>query len=170
VLTLEALLGVVADSRRPLKLLIETKHPTRYGGLVEKELVRMLRRFGWSNGDAEHPPSGDPHPVTIMSFAPVALRRIRLLAPAVPLVLLFEKWPPIRRNGSLPSGVATGGPGIHLLRGYPSYVERAHAAGNQVYCWTVDLPEDITLTRQLGVDAIITDRPAAVRTQLNEPE
>ena len=52
VLTLETLLGVVADAGRPLRLLIETKHPTRYGGLVEKELVRLLRRFGWAGRPA----------------------------------------------------------------------------------------------------------------------
>jgi glycerophosphoryl diester phosphodiesterase len=158
VLTLERLLGVVADSDRSVKLLIETKHPTRYGGLVEKELVRMLRRFGWAG---EH-----EHPVTIMSFAPIALRRIRLLAPSVPLVLLLERWPAIRRNGSLPTGIGTVGPGIRLLRYDPSYVARAHAAGNRVFCWTVDEPADIALTRKLGVDAIISNRPSAVLRQL----
>ena len=79
VLTLETLLGVVADAGRPVRLLIETKHPTRYGGLVEKELVRLLQRFGWA------PPAGsasaEPSPITIMSFAQTALRRVRLLAP-----------------------------------------------------------------------------------------
>jgi glycerophosphoryl diester phosphodiesterase len=179
VLLLETLLRVVADSGRPLKLLIETKHPTRYGGLVEKELVRMLRRFGWASNPA-NPPTGHsaphdghsaPHdtadpPVTIMSFAPVALRRIRLLAPAVPLVLLMERWMPIRRDGSLPSGVGATGPGIELLRSDPSYVDRAHARGKRVYCWTVDEPKDVTLLRGLGIDAIITNRPAQVRSQL----
>jgi glycerophosphoryl diester phosphodiesterase len=159
VLTLEVLLGVVADAGRPVKLLIETKHPTRYGGMVEKELVRMLRRFGWAGEHA--------HPVTIMSFAPIALRRIRLLAPPVPLVLLLDRWPAIRRNGSLPNGITTVGPGIRLLRGDPDYVARAHAAGNRVYCWTVDEPADISLTRELGVDAIISNRPSAVRRQLS---
>lgn len=174
VLTLELLLGVVADAGRPLQLLIETKHPTRYGGLVEKELVRLLRRFGWAgNGDAL--PDGasplDPgeHPVTIMSFAPTALRRIRQLAPSVPLVLLMEeRWIPLRRDGLLPTGVRTGGPGIRLLRSEPDYVERAHRAGNRVFCWTVDDPEDVELVSQLGVDAIITNRPAAVLAQLRE--
>src|SRR4051812_35762648 len=42
VLTLERLLQLVADADRPVRLLIETKHPTRYGGLVEKELVELL--------------------------------------------------------------------------------------------------------------------------------
>src|SRR5690348_16703785 len=39
VLTLETLLGLVRDASREVRLLVETKHPTRYAGLVEKELV-----------------------------------------------------------------------------------------------------------------------------------
>lgn len=172
VLTLELLLGVVADAGRPLRLLIETKHPTRYGGLVEKELVRLLQRFGWAGADQDGPadavePAG--HPVTIMSFAPTALRRIRQLAPSVPLTLLMEeRWIPLRRDGSLPTGVRISGPGIRLLRAEPEYVERAHQAGNEVYCWTVDEPEDVELVSRLGVDAIITNRPAAVLAQLRQ--
>lgn len=180
VLTLEKLLGVVADAGRPLRLLIETKHPTRYGGLVEQELVRLLRRFGWA-GASDHAaqaaqpapagaePGAEPdEPVTIMSFAPTALRRIRLLAPSVPLTLLMdERWiPPLRRDGSLPAGVHISGPGIKLLRSEPDYVERAHQAGNRVFCWTVDHPDDVDLVQRLGVDAIITNRPAAVLAQL----
>jgi glycerophosphoryl diester phosphodiesterase len=163
VLTLEMLLGVVADAGRPLQLLIETKHPTRYAGLVEKELVQLLRRFGWA-GDGNEP----AHPVTIMSFAPTALRRIRQLAPAVPLTLLMERWIPLRRDGSLPAGVHISGPGIRLLRSEPDYVERAHQSGNRVFCWTVDEPEDVELVSRLGVDAIITNRPAAVLAQLRQ--
>ncbi|HEV2885941.1 MAG TPA: glycerophosphodiester phosphodiesterase [Jatrophihabitans sp.] len=169
VLTLEMLLGVVADADRPLRLLIETKHPTRYGGLVEKELVRLLQRFGWAgDGEAAAPDGLEPdrHPVTIMSFAPTALRRIRQLAPSVPLTLLMERLIPLRRDGSLPAGVHIGGPGIRMLRAEPDYVKRAHQAGNRVFCWTVDEPEDVELVRELGVDAIITNRPAAVLAQL----
>ena len=176
VLTLEKLLGVVADAGRPLRLLIETKHPTRYGGLVEQELVRLLRRFGWAGASNQAARTGagpaadlEPdEPVTIMSFAPTALRRIRLLAPSVPLTLLADerRIPPLRRDGSLPAGVHTSGPGIRVLRSEPDYVERAHQAGNRVFCWTVDRPEDVELVRRLGVDAIITNRPAAVLAQL----
>ena len=42
VLTLRRLLEVVADADRPLELAIETKHPTRYGGLVERRLAETL--------------------------------------------------------------------------------------------------------------------------------
>lgn len=171
VLTLETLLGVVADAGRPLQMLIETKHPTRYGGLVEKELVRMLKRFGWAGKHGRQTPRPgasyhDEQPITIMSFAPVALRRVRLLAPSVPLVLLQDRWSQSRRDGSLPTGVATAGPGIRLLRSDPDYVARTHDAGNRVYCWTVDRPEDVSLVAGLGVDAIITNRPSTIRRQL----
>jgi len=174
VLTLETLFEVVATADRPLRLLVETKHPTRYGGLVEKELVRLLQRFGWAGtsgpmrrtGDAESAGGHPGQPVTIMSFAPIALRRIRLLSPGVPLVLLMERWSPIRRDGSLPPGVGTAGPGIRLVRTDPGYVDRAHALGHRVYCWTVDAVRDVTLVRRLGVDAIITNRPAPVQSQL----
>jgi glycerophosphoryl diester phosphodiesterase len=168
VLTLRTLLSVVADAGRPLQLLIETKHPTRYGGLVEQELVRLLRRFGFA-GDPDRARRAGPaaeHPVTIMSFAGVALRRVRLLAPDVPLVLLLDRPSALRRTGSLPTGVHIAGPGIRALHSEPGYVARAHAAGNRVYSWTVDEPADVELARELGIDAIITNRPAQVRRQL----
>ncbi|MFL6161872.1 MAG: glycerophosphodiester phosphodiesterase [Jatrophihabitantaceae bacterium] len=164
VLTLETLLSVVADADRPIRLLIETKHPTRYGGLVEQELVRLLQRFGWAAPTGSV--GGEQSPVTIMSFAQVALRRVRLLAPTVPLVLLLLRETPFRRDGSLPTGVYTAGPGLKLLREEPGFVARAHAAGNRVFCWTVDEPADIELVSRLGIDAIITNRPREVQAQL----
>jgi glycerophosphoryl diester phosphodiesterase len=79
-----------------------------------------------------------------------------------------ERWMPIRRDGALPAGVHISGPGIRVLRSEPDYVERAHQAGNRVFCWTVDRPEDVELVSSLGVDAIITNRPAAVLAQLRQ--
>ena len=32
-------------SERPIGLAIETKHPTRYAGLVERQLARVLAEF-----------------------------------------------------------------------------------------------------------------------------
>ena len=81
--------GCSAWSRRarPVRLLIETKHPTRYGGLVEKELVDLLGRFGWAGHGrgrrtAARTPADMDNRVVVMSFAPTALRRVKLLAPA----------------------------------------------------------------------------------------
>jgi len=171
VLTLERLLELVADTSPPVRLLIETKHPTRYGGLVEKELVELLDRFGWAGRPG--PPKSSRQPanmdsrVAVMSFAPTAIRRVRLLAPDVPTVLLLEWQLPVRQERLLPPGVAIAGPGLHLLRGDPGFVERAHARGYRVYVWTVDQPEDIDFVRRLGVDTIISNTPRTVIARLD---
>jgi glycerophosphoryl diester phosphodiesterase len=44
ILTLARLLDYVAGCARPIQLAIETKHPTRYAGLVERRLVSLLDR------------------------------------------------------------------------------------------------------------------------------
>jgi glycerophosphoryl diester phosphodiesterase len=161
VLTLARLLEAVVAAPRPVRLLVETKHPTRYAGLVEQQLVRLLRRY-----DLLGPAGPDRPQVTVMSFAPLGLRRIRLLAPDLPTVLLFDRVPLPRRDGSLPTGVRTAGPGIHVVRAHPDYVVRVHQHGHQVYVWTVNEPADVELVLSLGVDGIITDRPAAVLARL----
>lgn len=170
VLRLETLLGLIKDVSREVRLLVETKHPTRYAGLVEKELVRVLRRFGWAGrplevterASARRRPSHVDGRVSVMSFAPVALRRVRLLAPELPTVLLMERLMRGRRDGGLPGGVGIAGPGLELLVADPGYVARAHARGNLVYVWTVDSLADIDYVVGLGVDAVITNRPAEV--------
>lgn len=170
VLTLEMLLALVRDAGREIRLLIETKHPTRYGGLVEKTLVEMLARFGWAGRhgppDTLRQPPDMASRAQVMSFAPTALRRVRMLAPDIPTVLLLDRLLPLRRDGVLPPGVSIAGPGLHLLRADPGYVQRAHRRGHQVYVWTVDEPDDVEFVRSLGVDTIITDHPREVGGQL----
>jgi glycerophosphoryl diester phosphodiesterase len=156
VLRLETLLSLVRDSSREVRLLIETKHPTRYGGLVEKELVAALARYGWAGNPIQAVPR-----VTVMSFATTAIRRIRLLAPSVPTVLLVEHL--LAARALVPAGVDIVGPGLQLLRTTPDLGARWHARGRRVYVWTVDDPADIAYVLGLQVDAIITNRPAQVR-------
>ena len=155
VLTLDRLLGVVEETG--VRLLIETKHPTRYAGLVEQKLVGLLTERGMQ---------GAGSPVAVMSFATLALRRIRLLAPALPTVQLYKRVPTLRRDGSLPLVADVSGPGITVVRSDPGYVRRVHARGRQVYVWTVDAPADIDLVLSLGVDAVITNRPTEVLSRL----
>lgn len=171
VLTLRRLLELVHDSGTGVRLLVETKHPTRYAGLVEKELVELLRHFGWADNPPDdlekalHTAPDLQARVTVMSFAMTAVKRVKLLSPSTPTVLLLDRLAPGRRVG-LGAGAAIAGPSVRLLRHDPDYVARAHERGYPVYVWTVDDPDDVTFVRHLGVDAIISNRPEAVIAQL----
>lgn len=155
VLTLERLLRLVAETDRPVGLAIETKHPTRWAGQVERRLLETLDR---------HPVPG---PVRVMSFSARSLHRVRAAAPGLPTVYLMHFLLPRHRSGRLPPGIGIAGPSIRILRRDPGYVARAHRAGQEVHVWTVDAPEDVELCARLGVDAVITNRPRTVREQLS---
>ncbi|WP_149179525.1 glycerophosphodiester phosphodiesterase [Streptomyces sp. TRM49041] len=161
VLTLERLLGLVADTGRHIELAIETKHPTRWAGQVEERLVQLLRRYG-----LDDPPTPADSPVRIMSFSARSLHRVAAAAPDVPTVYLTQFVSPRLRDGRLPAGSRIAGPSIRIVRNHPAYVARLHRAGHRVHVWTVDDPEDVELCVRLGVDAIITNRPKQVLSQL----
>ncbi|HEY2950421.1 MAG TPA: glycerophosphodiester phosphodiesterase [Micromonosporaceae bacterium] len=158
VLTLDRLLRAVREAGRPVRLLIETKHPSRYGADVERRVIDLLAAHGMLTDDDVR--------VTVMSFSPLALRRIRELAPALPTVQLLEVLPPGLRPGRLPFGSRVAGPGIGLVRARPGLIPALRAAGNEVYVWTVNEPSDVELVLRHGVDGIITDRPRYVLDRL----
>jgi glycerophosphoryl diester phosphodiesterase len=160
VLTLEGLLDTALSAGRPIRVLIETKHPARYGNEVEDRLVAVLRRYGLDGSGT----AGVR--VTMMSFSVAAVRRVRRLAPELPTVLLMDLLPPWLRTRRLPAGIPAAGPGVRLLRNHPRLAERLHDQGNQVYVWTVNSAEDVDLVLRLGVDGIISDRPRYVLNRL----
>ena len=156
-LTLETLLTATLDRRADIKFAIETKHPVRYGGYVERELADVLAKFGLDR------PRGDGiPPVRMMSFSRMAVLRMQKLAPAVPTVFLMDRiwWP--YRDGSLPPGVFASGPSIEVLKAHPGYVSRVHAAGGQVHVWVVDEKDDLQICRDQGVDVVISNQPAKI--------
>ncbi|TCM49481.1 glycerophosphodiester phosphodiesterase family protein [Kribbella sp. VKM Ac-2568] len=164
VLTLERLLETVRDAGRPLELAIETKHPTRYAGLVERRLIEMLDRFGWA-----HPKVGSESPVRVMSFSWLSLRRMRVMAPGLRTVLLMDRVPLRFRDGSLPTGVSYAGPSLEIVTAHPEFVDRAHKHGHQVHVWTVNTEQDVLHCADVGVDAIISDRPELALKTLAAP-
>ncbi len=158
VLAFDDLLDLVVGTPRPLRLFVETKHPTRFGGLVEEQVVASLAEHGL------HEPA-DPlqSSITVMSFATKAVRRVHALAPNLPTMQLYRSVPALRRDGTLPRGIRIAGVSIATLRTHPAYVRRVHREGNRCYVWTVDEPDDVELALSLGVEGIITNRPAMVR-------
>ncbi|MFJ4859854.1 MULTISPECIES: glycerophosphodiester phosphodiesterase family protein [unclassified Streptomyces] len=155
VLLFEDLLKEALAADRPVGLAVETKHPTRAGGRLEAELVRVLKDHGLADGSAGL--------VEVMSFSRNALIRLNRLAPGLPAVYLIER----RLRPVRPPFAGHAGPGIDLVRKDPGLVARLKAKGLRVRVWTVDEPEDVELCLRLGVDTLITNRPREVRAQLD---
>ncbi len=55
---------------------------------------------------------------------------------------------------------------VHAGLATPRFVRRAHAAGKDVYVWTVNDPVNMFWMISRGVDGVITDEPALGRTVL----
>jgi glycerophosphoryl diester phosphodiesterase len=164
VLTMERLLQAVADYDRPIDLAIETKHPTRYGGMVERRLVELLGPFGWA---------GPGSPARVMSFSGVALNRVRRLAPDLEVVLLLDavySWNVGKSWNATKNLVADdwiAGVRISLLRENPRFVTKLRRNGRRIHVWTVNTVEDLDLCAEIGVEAVITDRPAMALAHLS---
>jgi glycerophosphoryl diester phosphodiesterase len=151
VLTLRKLMEVVADYDRPVRLAVETKHPTRYVGLVERRLVELLHRFGWER------PGGR---VRVMSFSFNALSRVKKLAPGLEVVMLVDKahhWPMLRQVVGEDWVI---GPGIGELRDHPGLGRHLVKADRRIHVWTVNTAADLELCQRWGVRAVISDKPA----------
>ena len=165
VLTFERLLQLVCEFEPPdgrrVQLQVETKHPTRYGGLVERTLVEVLERYGLAQ-----PASRDASPVAVLSYSSTSLRRVHALAPAVPTVLNMGRVPVRYRDGGLPPRLWAAGLDLELVQRHPEVVARFHERGKRVHVFTADEPQEIDLLLMLGVDAIITNHPRRVVRRL----
>ncbi|GAA5114406.1 glycerophosphodiester phosphodiesterase [Alloalcanivorax gelatiniphagus] len=150
VLTLRKLLETVADYDRRVELAIETKHPTRFGGLVERRLVDTLGDFGWDRAGS---------PARVMSFSLTAVNRVRRLAPGIDVVMLVDKahhWPVLR---PVVGDDWIIGPGVEELREHPGLGRHLVKAGREIHVWTVNTADDLSICLDLGVTAVISDRP-----------
>ncbi len=160
-LTLDDLVSLVLDWRRPVKLFIETKHPVRYGALVESKLLALLHRFGIAA-----PASADRSRAVVMSFSAGAVWRIRRAAPLLPTVLLGNSARYLVSGAATAVGATAVGPSLQSLREYPQLVDRALAQGRSVYCWSADAYDDIDFCRDIGVAWIATNHPGRTKAYL----
>jgi glycerophosphoryl diester phosphodiesterase len=134
---------------------------------VVAPLVRMIRRLGVADR------------LCLASFSDARVAAVRrLLGPSMCTALgprgvaalrLASYRPRAAGLARFPAGCAQvplqlGGRALVDER----FVAAAHARGLQVHVWTVDTPEEVTALLDLGVDGIMTDRPAMLREVLEK--
>lgn len=128
---------------------IELKTSSWRADGLEQAVLRVIRHHGASSQ------------VIVSSFNPVALRRFRALAPEIPIGYLYSPdEPPYLRYGWLMLGVPHQARHPYHAMIDARYMMWARRHGYRVNTWTVDDPDRIRELRDLGVHAIITNRPA----------
>jgi glycerophosphoryl diester phosphodiesterase len=162
-LTLDALVALVLDWKRPVKIFVETKHPVRYGALVETKVLALLQRFGIAA-----PASADRSRAVVMSFSAAALWRVRRSAPLLPTVLLGTSYRYLGSSAATAVGATAVGPSLATLREHPELVDRAAAQGRALYCWSADYFDDVKFCRDVGVAWLATNHPGRVKSWLQD--
>lgn len=133
------------------ELFIETKHPQRHGGLLEKAVHAELDRAGL-RGDAG---------VHVISFSWRSLINSRRLDPGLSRILLRRDWqralyPVLERAGAADSH------GISLVTGQ-AQPEAIGRAGQGTYMWTVDEADQVRWAARQGVTWLATNVPGQAR-------
>ena len=152
--TLDAVLAAL-PSPMLLNIELKTTRGTRRGRLVGA-VLESIRRAG-----------AGPR-VLISSFDPRLLLRVRIAWPALPTGIVFrsrQRWP-----------MRAGWPGRLLAPAaiHPEWrlvtaarVRRWASGGRLVNTWAIDDPDVLRRMATLGVDAVLTNDPAAARAALD---
>jgi glycerophosphoryl diester phosphodiesterase len=138
-------------------LLLETKHPVPSRTEIENHVVQKLQK------EAKRIEKAGID-ITVMSFSWFAVERVKQLDKSIALTYLIREATP--RLSVRYTSAHSIGPGIAQLRKKPALAQQIKSAGKKLNVWTVDEPSDIILCRHLGVDNLITNRPAFAREVL----
>jgi glycerophosphoryl diester phosphodiesterase len=132
----------------------------------EQRPRRLLAAVGVALGSAAQPLPQ----VVLSSFDGDVLATAAQSAPELERAVILTGAEPSSRV--LAQAVARGDGALHVpartVFGAPELVAAAHSRGLVVRVWTVNRPVDARLLRLLGVDALITDVPGALRGALSE--
>lgn len=133
-----------------LPLLVETKHPVRSGAAVEERIAKLVKKFGVE--------------IHLLSFSFTAVRRAERLMPQFEHVQLLQ-------HSQLISVATTPivGLDLELVHRDHTIIDSLHRRQKKVFIWTVNSDEDIRRMSELGVDGIITDKPAHAKKVLGYP-
>ena len=133
-------------------LVIETKHPVPTGGLIEKELHKLL-----TNEASQIQKSGIR--VLLISFSYLATLRNK--KSGFQSGLLINKK--IMATFNTAQVIAAN---IEIVKKDHSFVLNQQKRGKKVIVWTVNNQDDLNLCKDLGIYAVITDNPARARKML----
>jgi len=146
ILTLTDLLEIALEFKKHLAL--ETKHPVRTRGAIERELIKTLNDFQTRIADAGIS-------VSIMSFSWFAIARLRN-TPWNTVYLIPYRWLAVFNMGR------SIGPSVETL----ARLHKLKVGHRKIFVWTANSESEILLCRSKGADVMMTDRPAFARAIL----
>jgi glycerophosphoryl diester phosphodiesterase len=155
VMTLNELLDLAIENKKSLAL--ETKHPVPTGNRVEELVIAELHRRKESIAK-----SGIN--IVIMSFSWFAIEKIKKIDPTIKTVMLLgDLTNKITRRFTSAQVI---GPSVEMIKNSPELVTEIKNSGKELYVWTVDSTEDLQYCASVGVDIVMTNRPAHARSVL----
>ena len=155
VMTLNELLDLAIENKKSLAL--ETKHPVPTGNRVEELVIAELHRRKESIAK-----SGIN--IVIMSFSWFAIEKIKKIDPTIKTVMLLgDLTNKITRRFTSAQVI---GPSVEMIKNSPELVTEIKKSGKELYVWTVDSKEDLQYCASVGVDIVMTNRPAHARSVL----
>ena len=144
------LLDLAISNKRDL--IVETKHPVPTGGLIEKELHKLL-----TNKASQIQKSGIR--VLLISFSHLATLRNKKSGFQSGLLINRK----IMASFNTAQVIAAN---IEIVKKDHSFVLNQQKRGKKVIVWTVNNQDDLNLCKSLGIYAVITDNPARARKLL----
>jgi glycerophosphoryl diester phosphodiesterase len=154
------LLDAVLEALGPLLVNIELKSPPSWLARLSDDglaaaVAGLIRRHGAESR------------ALVSSFDPLLLQRFRRVAPEIATGLLFEhdQPRPLRQAWAAAFLRPTA---LHPEAALVDAVTLARwrSAGHLVHVWTVDDPAELRFLAALGIDAVITNRPAPARAAM----
>ena len=154
-MTLNDLLDLAIENKKSLAL--ETKHPVPTGNRVEELIIAELHK----REDAIRKSGID---IAIMSFSWFAIEKIKKMDSTIKTVMLLHDF-----NQKLSRRFTSAqviGPSVEMIKKSPELVTEIKKSGKELYVWTVDSTEDLQYCASVGVDIVMTNRPAHARSVL----
>jgi glycerophosphoryl diester phosphodiesterase len=155
VMTLNELLDLAIENKKSLAL--EIKHPVPTGNRVEELVIAELHRRKESIAQ-----SGINF--VIMSFSWFAIEKIKKMDSTIKTVMLLHDFnQKLSRRFTSAQAI---GPSVEMIKKSPELVTEIKKSGKELYVWTVDSTEDLQYCASVGVDIVMTNRPAHARSVL----